>query len=141
MLTSLCVCRGAIRSENNPTGDFAEALVAEHYGVELAPNSNAGHDLRQRGGTRVQVMARRRPPRSKPSHYGLMRKLDREPFDVLVAVLFDEEFRVESAFRMPIGIVRELSTFSEHTNAWRLPIIRGDRVRHPGVRRLSPGSS
>jgi hypothetical protein len=36
---------GAIRSESNPTGDLAEALVAEFYGVE--PKANlARRDLR-----------------------------------------------------------------------------------------------
>lgn len=133
--------REAIRSENNPTGDLAETLVAEHYGVDLEPNSTAGYDLRQAGGARVQVKARRRTPRSKPSHYGLMRNLDHDPFDVLVVVLFDEEFKVESAFHMSIGVVRELSKFSEHTNAWRLPIIKGRRASHRGVRRLSLGGS
>ena len=86
--------RGAIRSENNPTGDLAEALVAEFYGVEPEANSTAGYDLKLFDGTRVRVKGRRRTAHSKPSHYGLMRKLDRGPFDVLVVVNLDEEFAV-----------------------------------------------
>jgi hypothetical protein len=131
--------RGAIRSENNPTGDLAEALVAEFYGVELEANSTAGYDLKLSNGTRVQVKGRRRTLRSKPSHYGLMRKLDQDPFDVLVVVNFDEEFAVESAYRMPIDEVRELAGFSSHTNAWRLPIIKGDRAARPGVKLITLG--
>lgn len=131
--------RGAIRSENNPTGDLAEALVAEFYGVEPEANSTAGYDLRLSDGTRVQVKGRRRTRRSKPSHYGLIRKLDQGPFDVLVVVNLDEEFAVESAFRMPIDVVRELAGFSTHTNAWRLPIIQGSRAAHPGVEQITLG--
>lgn len=94
--------REIIRSENNPTGDLAEGLVAGLYGVELETNSTAGYDLCLSDGTRMQVKARRRTLRSKPSHYGLIRKLDEDPFDDLVAVNFNEEFTVESAFRMPL---------------------------------------
>lgn len=129
--------RGAIRSENNPTGDLAEALVADLYEVEPEANSTAGYDLCLTDGTRIQVKSRRRTPRSKPSHYGLIRKLDKDPFDDLVAVNLNEEFAVESAFRMPIGVVRALANFSPHTNAWRLPIIQGSRATHPDVETIT----
>ena len=128
--------RGAIRSENNPTGDLAEALVAGFYQVEPAANSTAGYDLCLSDGTRVQVKGRRRTAYSKPSHYGLMRRLDKDLFDVLVVVNLDEEFAVESAYRMPISVVRELAGFSSHTNAWRLPVIRGSRAALPGVEQI-----
>jgi Family of unknown function (DUF6998) len=130
---------GSDSLRNNPTGDLAEALVAEFYGVEPEANSTAGYDLRLSDGTRVQVKGRRRTRRSKPSHYGLIRKLDQDPFDVLVVVNLDEEFAVESAFRMPIDVVRELAGFSTHTNAWRLPIIQGSRATHPGVEQITLG--
>lgn len=126
-------CREAIRSENNPTGDLAEALVAEHFGVELEPNSTKGFDLRLPDGTRIQVKGRRRTLRSKPSHYGQMRNLDKDPFDDLVVVLFDEEFEVESCHRMPIAVVLRLARYSSHTNAWRLPLIKGARAEEDGV--------
>lgn len=128
--------RGAIRSENNPTGDLAEALVADFYQVQPAANSTTGYDLCLSDGTRVQVKGRRRTAYSKPSHYGLMRRLDQDPFDVLVVVNLDEMFTVESAYRMSISVVRELAGFSSHTNAWRLPVIRGSRAELPGVEQI-----
>ena len=131
--------REAIRSENSPTGDLAEALVAEFYGVELAAGSTAGYDLKLRNGRRVQVKARRRTPRSKPSHYGVMRGLDQDPFDLLVVVHLDENFGVESAYRLPIAVVKQLARYSEHTNGWRLPIIKGDRARHPKIKEVLLG--
>lgn len=130
-------CRGDIRSENNPTGDLAEALVAEHFGVELQPNSTKGYDLCLSDGSRIQVKGRRRTLRSKPSHYGQMRNLDKDPFDDLVVVLFDEEFEVESCHRLSIAVVLRLSRYSAHTNAWRLPLIKGSRAEEDGVRPIS----
>jgi hypothetical protein len=67
----------------------------------------------------------------------LIRKLDKDPFDDLVAVNLNEEFAVESAFRMPIGVVRALANFSPHTNAWRLLIIQGSRATHPDVETIT----
>jgi hypothetical protein len=131
--------RKTIRSENNPTGDLAEALVAEHYGVELASNSTAGYDLCLQDGTKVQVKGRRRTLRSNPSHFGAIRKLDEDPFQLLIVVLFDEEFMVESCYQLSIDAVRSLSKYSEHTNSWRLPIIKGERAEHPGVEPLDLG--
>jgi hypothetical protein len=132
--------REAIRSENNPTGDLAEALVAEHFEVELEPSSTKGFDLCLPDGTRVQVKGRRRTLRSKPSHYGQMRNLDQDPFDDLVVVLFDEEFEVESCHRMPIAAVIRLARYSSHTNAWRLPLIKGARAEEHGVRSIALGA-
>jgi Family of unknown function (DUF6998) len=132
--------RGDVRSENNPTGDLAEALVAEYFQVDLERNSTTGYDLRLSDGTRIQVKGRRRTSRSKPSHFGQMRNLDKDPFDDLVVVLFDEEFEVESCYRLPIAAVRQLSRYSAHTNAWRLPLIKGSRIEAAGVCQLPLGT-
>lgn len=127
--------REAVRSGNSPTGDLAEAMVAAHYGVKPMPNSTPGYDLKVRG-KRIQVKSRRRTERSRPSHYGVMRKLDQDPFDTLVVVNLDEDFAVESAYRMSIATARQMARFSSHSNGWILPIIRGDRAKHKGVRKL-----
>lgn len=131
--------RGAIRSENSPTGDLAEALVAEFYGVAPEANSTAGYDLVYRG-QRIQVKSRRRTTRSTPSHYGALRNLEDDPFDVLVVVNLSEHFGVESAYRVPIRVVRELARYSAHTNAWRLPVIRPGRDSHQGIKSLDIGA-
>lgn len=132
--------RGDIRSENNPTGDLAEALVAAHFQVDLESNSTKGYDLRLADGTRMQVKGRRRTSYSNPSHFGQMRNLDKDPFDDLVVVLFDEEFEVESCHRLSLAAVRELSRYSAHTNAWRLPLVKGPLAEAAGISRLSLGA-
>lgn len=55
---------------------------------------------------------------------------------MLVVVNFGEEFEVESAFQMPIKVVRKLARYSAHTNAWRLPIIKGSRTEYPGIEEI-----
>ena len=127
--------REAVRSGNSPTGDLAEAMVSAHYGVKPMPNATPGYDLEVRG-VRIQVKSRRRTERSRPSHYGVMRNLDQDPFDVLVVVNLDEDFAVESAYRMSIATARELARYSSHSNGWRMPIIRGDRAKHKGIQEL-----
>jgi hypothetical protein len=139
--------RDAIRSANTPTGDLAEALIGESFGVELEANSNAGYDLRLTDGTKVQIKGRRRTLRSKPSHYSQIRRLDKQPFDVLVVVNFGEEFEVESAFQMPIRVVRKLARYSDHTTSIHAFNFGPDahRVRAktgpggPGFRRVGNG--
>ena len=133
--------REAVRSGNSPTGDLAEAMVAAHYGVKPMPNSTPGYDLVFRK-KRIQVKSRRRTERSRPSHYGVIRNLDEDPFDVLVVVNLDEDFVVESAYRMPIEVVHDLARYSSHSNGWIVPIIRGERAKHPGVKPLEllPGA-
>lgn len=133
--------REAVRSGNSPTGDLAEAMVAAHYGAKPMPNSTPGFDLVVRK-KRIQVKSRRRTERSRPSHYGVIRNLDKDPFDILVVVNLDEDFVVESAYRMSIDVVRELARYSAHSNGWRMPIIRGERARHRGIKPLDlqPGA-
>ena len=42
---------------------------------------------------------------------------DPEGFDILAAVLFDDEFRILRAALIPAGVVRDHSKFIEHTNS------------------------
>jgi hypothetical protein len=117
--------REILRSSSNPTGDFCEAVVADHFGVELAPASTRGYDLVTNDGTRVQVKGRRWTARSKPSHYSLIRNLDAHEFDLLVAVHLDEDFTVSESWSVPWETVRRYARFNERVSGWRLPIIKG----------------
>lgn len=66
--------RGLVRSSNNPAADYAELLVARHFRVEPAKGVQQGYDLLTTDGTRVQVKARRRTPRTKPRRMGGCRR-------------------------------------------------------------------
>jgi hypothetical protein len=54
--------RQIIRTDNNPIGDIAEAIVHESYGGERGSFNQAGWDLKTDAGERLQVKAMRKLP-------------------------------------------------------------------------------
>ncbi len=50
--------RGIIRTNNNPVGDIAEAIVAEHYVGQRAPFSQKNWDVLTATGERIEVSRR-----------------------------------------------------------------------------------
>lgn len=124
--------RKIIRSGNNPVGDVAEGLVAATFGVKPEPNSQKGYDV-VADGVEYQVKCRRWTSRSKPSHYSVIRDIDKHPFDFLIAVHFDEEFQPTEAWKVSFDAVKQLARPYPHVNGVRLGIIRGDMTSAPGV--------
>ena len=52
--------RGIIRNNNNPLGDFAEGLVCQTLGLQIAQNqAQQGFDATDAQGVRYQIKARR----------------------------------------------------------------------------------
>lgn len=58
--------RGVIRSGNAPAGDYAELLVQQATGGELAPNSQRSWDVETPAGEHLQVKARVVPNANTP---------------------------------------------------------------------------
>lgn len=58
-------------------------------------------------------------PRNPSRQLSAFRNLLNGPFDVLAAVLLDENFAVSRAALIPIQVVIEKSTFKKHVNAHR----------------------
>lgn len=118
--------RGVIRSEKNVIADYAEALVAQHFGVSVEPHgANPGYDLRIPEG-RVQVKCRRATRSSDPGHFGDCATLDNDPFDLFVGVVFDEDFIVTDARMIALERVRELSKPVHGKRRLTLRALRGD---------------
>lgn len=109
--------RGVLRSENNPTGDLAEYLFCSAYGWQRHSNSKKALDATGADGTRYQIKGRRHTRHNPSRQLSAIRDLD--GFDVLAAVLFDELYRVERAALIPVGVVRQYSTYTRHTNSFR----------------------
>jgi hypothetical protein len=132
--------RKITRSDNIPTGDYAELLVARHFKVELETNSAKGYDLKV-GGDRVQVKARRVAANGRHNGFGILRNVsqcefdDRE-FDVLVAVVFERDYRVREAWWIPWAAVKKHAVYSKRWEAARLTKVAGEICAEPGVRKL-----
>lgn len=111
--------RGVIRSGNAPAGDYAELLVQRATSGELAPNSQKSWDVVARDGERLQVKARVvTDPRVRGERQlSVFRSWD---FDAAVVVLFDDEFRVWRAARLPVETLQAAERFVQHVSGYRV---------------------
>jgi hypothetical protein len=86
--------RNVIRTNNNPVGDIAEAIVHGHFGGERASFSGPGWDVRTPDGERIQVKAIRTTSTTKRKNLSPIRDRD---YDSVVVIIFDEEFQLTDA--------------------------------------------
>lgn len=124
--------RGVVRSANNPTGDLAEYLFCQAFGWTQAPNSERGFDATGSDGTRYQIKGRRIHRRNKSRQLSAMRDLSSGHFDVLAAVLFDDEFQIVRAALVPLRLVEGRATYIAHTNSSKF-MLRDDVWDEPDV--------
>ena len=105
-----------IRSKNNPTGDYAEWLVSTKLGLALEKNSAKGFDAIDSQGRRYQIKGRRITNKNKSTQLGVIRNLDSKYFDFLVAVIFDANWQVCYAAKIPHQAVYLLAKYHSHVN-------------------------
>jgi len=109
--------RNVVRTKNNPLGDYTEWLVAKALNLELASNSKAGYDGIDAQGTKIQIKGRRITPDNKSRQLSAIRSYDQKDFDVLAAVIFDENYNVIDAVLVPHNIIGKYARHSAHVNA------------------------
>jgi len=107
--------RGVVRTANGPAGDYAEALVAKALDGTLAPNSEKSWDVVLADGTRLQVKSRviSNPERPGQRQLSPFRSWG---FDSLVIVLFNSDYTVAEAVRLPADIARASASYRSHVN-------------------------
>lgn len=117
--------RSVVRSTNNPVADYAEYLVARAFGLTLVANASAGYDAIDDDDVRYQVKARRLTARNASRQLGFIRGFDKDfdPFDVIVGILFEADFAVHRAARIPVEVVRSRAKRVEYVNAWRILLV------------------
>ena len=110
--------RDYVRSANNPVADYAEKLVCVAFGLDPAPKSNKGYDARDpQTGERYEIKARRVTPHNKPTRFSPLRDFEAQHFDHLVAILFNSNFSVHQAVKVPWAAINdEMSFHSEYVN-------------------------
>ena len=112
--------RKILRSDNTPTGDYAEWLVSQTLGLKLEANAKAGYDAVDALGNRYQIKARRLATEKTSRQLSAIRNLNSDPFDQLIVVIFGTEFQVLECWQIPIDVVRKHAIFTPHVNAHRL---------------------
>lgn len=109
--------RGVIRTKNNPVGDYAEWLVSKALCMTLLSNSSAGADAIDTDGKKVQIKARRVTPDNLSRQLSALRNYEAADFDYLIAVIFDENYNVLDAYKIPHEVIRDYARHSDHVNA------------------------
>src|SRR4051812_27761402 len=89
--------RDVIRTNNNPVGDIAEAIVHAHYGGERGGFSQAGWDVQTPTGERIQVKALRQTGARSRRNLSPIRGSD---YDSVVIAIFGEDFRVTEGLKL-----------------------------------------
>lgn len=107
--------RNVLRSANNPTGDLAEYLFCKAFSWSQENNSAKAFDATDQEGLRYQIKGRRVHRRNASRQLSAFRSID--GFDVLAAVLFDDDYRIKRAALIPSSVVRDHSTYIKHTNS------------------------
>lgn len=121
--------RGIVRTNNNPIGDIAEAIVAVHYGGERGSFSQAGWDVLLPDGERLQVKALRQTRATTRRNLSPIRDAD---YDAVIVVVFDEDFRVVEGLRIERSTVEEIFPHRTHVNGRIVTVTRKLRA-HPQV--------
>lgn len=124
--------RGVVRTRNNPVADYAEWLVSQRLGLLLERNSKSGYDATNTNGERFQIKSRRLDVSNKSRQLSVVRNLEAGDFDYLIGILFDREFRVKEAYKMPQGIIANYADFNVHQNGHILHL-KGNVLRDPSV--------
>jgi hypothetical protein len=112
--------RGICRSENIPTGDLAEYLACKALGLSIAAKSAKGFDAVDAGGRRYQIKGRRITPWNPSTQLSAVRDLHEAPFDFLIAVLFDQEFRLTAAYRFSGPACQQSARLVARTNSYTI---------------------
>jgi hypothetical protein len=108
--------RGVLRSGNNPTGDYAEWLVSSKLGLKLAGKSCKGYDATDAQNVRYEIKGRRVTPANPSTQMSPVRNLAGAHFDFLIAVVFDSDWNVSAAAKIPHRVVPAVASFKQHVN-------------------------
>jgi len=127
--------RGVVKTRNNPVADYAEWLVAEKLGLSIQTSSTAGFDAIDAKGVRYQIKSRRLSDVNKSRQLGVIRNLKKNEFDFLIGVIFDSDFSVLEAYKIPHSLIAKYSRFSNHQNGHILQL-KGDVLNAIGVERI-----
>ena len=128
--------RKVVRTRNNPVADYAEWLVTQQLGLSLERSSKRGYDAIDQNGKRYQIKSRRLDPTNESRLLSVIRNLDTNEFDYLVGVLFNRDFTVKEAYKIPHSVIREHARFCEHVNGYLLHL-QGEVLTAPGVENIT----
>ena len=126
--------RDLVRTANTPVGDYAERICCELYKLERKGFSEKSFDAIDAEGIRYQIKGRRLTSENPSRQLGAIRDIEQRPFDVLLAVFFNEDLELQEIWSIPCEVVRE-AAFVARTNSTRF-VLTKKRQDDPRVSRL-----
>lgn len=132
--------RGVVRSKNNPTGDYAEWLAAKTLGLTLEDNSAKGFDATDGKGNRYQIKGRRITDDNPSTQLGVIRNLNDQEFDFLIAVILNPDWTILRVAQIPYEQIESLASFRAHQNG-HVMHLRPTVFNCPGVLDLTKAFS
>ena len=113
--------RGVGKELGNPLGGLTEAVVCRAFNLIPAAKGNPGVDATDpRTKKKYQIKGTWDPLNKGGHQFSAIRNISRHQFDFVVGVVFNRDFSVRGAYRIPYEVVRELTTRRDHTNANQL---------------------
>ena len=123
---------GVVRTQNNPVADYSEWLVSRALCLSMAAKSTKGYDAIDSDGVRYEIKARRLTQENGSRRLSAIRGLDEQHFDWMIGLLFDHDFNLVRAAKIPWVVVNRLSSHNEHTNS-SIFHLRDQVWQEPGV--------
>ena len=122
--------RGVVETRNNPIGDYTEWLVRCRLGLTKAAKNEKGFDAIDADRIRYQIKGRRDD--GNVVQFSAIRNLDAQDFDIVIAVVFNNDYSIRLAVAIPHDVVPEFASYQRHTNAHNL-ILSESVLRRDGV--------
>ena len=119
-ITDELIKREVVRTRNKPLGDYTEWLVCKQLELQIQQNSKAGYDATATDGTKYQIKGRQSD--EKKIQFSVIRNLDLQEFDFVIAIAFNPDFSIRFAAEIPHNLIAELATFREHVNGYVLTL-------------------
>jgi hypothetical protein len=111
--------REVIRTGNAPTGDYAELLVKHATGGELAPSTaQRSWDVLTPEPARERLQVKSRMVTGTGRGERQLSPFRSWEFDAAVIVLFDDEYEVSHAAKLPVAELKERARWAKHVNGW-----------------------
>jgi hypothetical protein len=126
---------GILRTKNI-LGDYTEWLVVTTLGLTLVGNSNAAYDALDDVGTKYQIKGRQPTLTNKSTQLGVLRSLDNQDFDYLVAILFGLDFTPDLVIKAPFSVIKQHARYMERVNGYRIHL-QGTWLNEPGVENIT----
>ena len=118
--------RGVVETRNNPIGDYTEWLVRRRLRLTKAAKNEKGFDAIDADRIRYQIKGRR--DEGNAVQFSAIRNLDAQDFEIVIAVVFNNDYAIRLAVAIPHDVVPEFARYQQHTNAHNL--ILSESVLH-----------